>query len=136
MCTRQEVQDIVAKVETRLEKRIEDMEKHQNTRLEQSHLAVADTVSAFGEEIKKDREQMREYISLKFDPILAQVTKTNGRVTFNEKMIWLAMGAIIILAPIFSWFILDYIEFKQNLSDKISESVETALGNYEFEISK
>lgn len=60
----------------------------------------------------------------------------NGRVSFNEKMIWLAMGAIIILAPIFSWFLLNYIEFKQAFRHDIELTIKETLDDYEFEVAK
>ena len=136
MYSREEVQDIVSKAETRLEKQIESLETHQNKRLEESHMALSKSISSFGADIKNIDSSIKEYINLKTSPIIEQVMKTNGRVSFNEKMIWLAMGAIIILAPIFSWFLLDYIEFKQQLNSQIEKSVSTVLNNYEFEIAK
>ena len=132
MCSREEVQDIVSKAETRLEKQIESLETHQNKRLEESHMALSKSISNFGADIKNIDSSIKEYINLKTSPIIEQVMKTNGRVSFNEKMIWLAMGAIIILAPIFSWFLLDYIEFKQQLNSQIEKSVTSVLNNYEF----
>lgn len=136
MCSREEVQGIVSKAETRLEKQIESLETHQNKRLEESHMALSKSISGFGADIKNIEGNIKEYINLKTSPIIEQVMKTNGRVSFNEKMIWLAMGAIMILAPLFSWFLLDYIEFKQQLNSQIEKSVTTTLDNYEFEIAK
>ena len=136
MCSREEVQSIVSKAETRLEKQIESLETHQNKRLEESHRALSKSISGFGADIKNIEGNIKEYTNLKTSPIIEQVMKTNGRVSFNEKMIWLAMGAIIILAPIFSWFLLDYIEFKQQLNSQIEKSVSSVLNNYEFEVSK
>jgi len=136
MCSREEVQSIVSKAETRLEKQIESLETHQNKRLEDSHMALSRSISNFGADIKSIEVKIKEYIDLKTSPIIDQVMKTNGRVSFNEKMIWLAMGAIMILAPLFSWFLLDYIEFKQQLNSQIEKSVTTTLDNYEFEIAK
>ena len=136
MCSREEVQSIVSKAETRLEKQIESLETHQNKRLEESHMALSKSISNFGADIKNIEGNIKEYINLKTSPIIEQVMKTNDRVSFNEKMIWLAMGAIIILAPIFSWFLLDYIEFKQQLNSQIEKSVSSVLNNYEFEVSK
>ena len=136
MCSREEVQSIVSKAETRLEKQLESLETHQNKRLEESHMALSKSISGFGADIKNIEGNIKEYINLKTSPIIEQVMKTNDRVSFNEKMIWLAMGAIIILAPIFSWFLLDYIEFKQQLNSQIEKSVSSVLNNYEFEVSK
>ena len=136
MCSREEVQSIVSKAETRLEKQLESLETHQNKRLEESHTALSKSISGFGADIKNIEGNIKEYINLKTSPIIEQVMKTNDRVSFNEKMIWLAMGAIIILAPIFSWFLLDYIEFKQQLNSQIEKSVSSVLNNYEFEVSK
>lgn len=136
MCSAKQVQDIVSLTETRLEKQIESLEAHQNKRLEDSHMALSRSISNFGADIKSIEVKIKEYIDLKTSPIIDQVMKTNGRVSFNEKMIWLAMGAIMILAPLFSWFLLDYIEFKQQLNSQIEKSVTTTLDNYEFEIAK
>lgn len=32
-------------------------------------------------------------------PLVIQVTKTNGRVSVMEKMVWMAAGAVVILTP-------------------------------------
>lgn len=81
---------------------------------------------------------IKEHMDLKISPLLTQVLKTNGRVTFNEKMIYLAIGALAILTPVFSWFILDYISFKEQLPTKIGDVVDgavyRALDNYQWEV--
>lgn len=58
MCTTAEVQDIVSKAEERLEKQIKDLEERQNERLEASHLAVANSVSEFGKDLKSLTEKI------------------------------------------------------------------------------
>lgn len=88
--------------------------------------------------LSEQSADIKEHMDLKIAPLLTQVLKTNGRVTFNEKMIYLAIGALIILTPVFSWFILDYLKFKENLPDAIGkavdESVYRALDTYQWEV--
>ena len=53
MCSTAEVQDIVNKAESRLDKKIEALEAHQDKRLEESHMAIAKSVSNFGADLKR-----------------------------------------------------------------------------------
>lgn len=67
--------------------------------------------------------------------ILAQVKYTNGRVRWNEKMIYMALGALAIIAPVLAWYMADYLHFKENYQSNLSTSIQSALDGYEFEIT-
>lgn len=139
MCTRKEVEDIVEKAERRLELKIAEVEKRQNERLEESHRAISKSVSDFGGDIKKLKDELKEFIGLTLTPIINQVQgfqKIEEKVGFNSKMILLAMGALLILSPLITWLLMDYVEFKENLHFLIEKSVSSALNNYEFELTK
>lgn len=88
--------------------------------------------------LSEQSADIKEHMDLKTAPLLTQALKTNGRVTRNEQMIYLATGALIILTPVFSWFILDYIALKERLPETIGkavdESVYRALDNYQWEV--
>tara|TARA_R110000850_G_scaffold61209_1_gene139976 strand:- start:1235 stop:1537 length:303 start_codon:yes stop_codon:yes gene_type:complete len=84
--------------------------------------------------LKQSTDDIKEFISLKVDPLAAAVTYTNGKVRFNEKMIYMALGAMLLVTPMLSWFILDYLDFKDQYRDDIKVTVETVLGNYEFDL--
>lgn len=77
---------------------------------------------------------IKEHIDLKISPLLTQVLKTNGRVSFNEKMIYIAIGALAIITPVLSWFLLDYLAFKEEFPEQVTEAVYQALDNYQFEV--
>ena len=70
------------------------------------------------------------------EKILSQVTYTNGRVRWLEKMIYLALGALIILTPICTWFIKDYIDFKQSYRSDLSDTIYDVLDHYQFELTE
>ena len=42
---------------------------------------------------------LKEHMNLIIEPIRIQTTKTNGRVSIMEKMVWMAAGAVVILTP-------------------------------------
>lgn len=84
--------------------------------------------------LSEQSADIKEHMDLKIAPLLTQVLKTNGRVTFNEKMVYTAMGALIMFTPVFSWFILDYIAFKEDLPRTVRESVIQVLDSRQFEL--
>lgn len=84
--------------------------------------------------LSEQSADIKEHMDLKIAPLLTQVLKTNGRVSFNEKMVYVAIGALGIFTPIFSWFILDYIAFKERFPNEVTEAVYNALENYQFEV--
>lgn len=46
---------------------------------------------------------LKEHITSVISPLTIQVTKTNGRVRWLEKMIWMALGALALLTPWAIW---------------------------------
>ena len=64
MCSKAEVQAIVSEAETRLERKMEMLETRQIKRLEDSHMAIAKSVSGFGDDLKQLTEQMKGIVDL------------------------------------------------------------------------
>lgn len=64
-------------------------------------------------------KDLKEHMTLHLDPLTKQVEKTNGTVKFLTKMIYVAIGALIILWPIMVWFIQDYFAFKEALAESV-----------------
>ena len=58
--------------------------------------------------------------------ILNQVKYTNGRVRWNEKMIYMAMGALTILTPLVTWALVEI--------STIDEKIAGQLDGYEIQI--
>jgi len=88
--------------------------------------------------LDEQSKDIKDHMDMKIAPLLTQVLKTNGRVNFNEKMIYLAMGAIPLCASVMSWMLLDYLDFKKNLeatlTAKVEDAVYQALDNYQWEV--
>lgn len=49
---------------------------------------------------------IKEHIDKAIGPLTAQVFKTNGRVGWLEKMVWMATGAVLVLFPITGWVLI------------------------------
>lgn len=65
-----------------------------------------------------------------------QSNKTNGRVTWMERMIWGATGALTIITPISFWLVTEAMNeqqqvqaIKATLAAQVSQSVEQGLNN-------
>ncbi len=50
--------------------------------------------------LDKQSEELKEHIDKTVEPLLVQVKKTNGRLSWVEKMVWIATGSLIILVPL------------------------------------
>jgi hypothetical protein len=61
----------------------------------------------------------------------AQAKKTNGRVNWMEKTIWLSMGAIPLLTIWAGWLTLEILDGRDVRSNEIQSAVIQALDNYE-----
>lgn len=77
---------------------------------------------------------IKEHIDLKVSPLLEQVKKTNGRVSWNEKMIYLAMGSLFIVLPMLTYVLVDYWRFKERFPEAVSDAVREGLDTYQFEV--
>ncbi len=64
MCSREEVALIVAESEKRLETKMNDLEEKQIKRLNDSHMAIAKSVSDFGSDLKELKESIKGVTSL------------------------------------------------------------------------
>jgi len=89
------------------------------------------------EKMMKDiTDDVKSHIDLKVEPLTKQVTYTNGRVRFTEKMIYLAVGALFFVTPTITWLLMDYLEFKQQYTKEIQTAIDTTLQNYRFEVTQ
>lgn len=67
---------------------------------------------------------IKKHIDLTVAPLLAQVKKTNGRVGWLEKMVWMACGAVVILAPLTTVMVSQVIQLKDLISAQRTNQVE------------
>lgn len=70
---------------------------------------------------------LKEHISIHLEPIKIQTTKTNGRVSIMEKMVWMAAGAVVILTPFVYYIATEVGEIKDNLRDTVREESRQAV---------
>jgi hypothetical protein len=87
MCSKAEVQAIVSEAETRLERKMEMLELQQIKRLEDSHMAIAKSVSGFGNDLKQLTAQLDGVLSL-----------YNGASTMKKFIVGLASFVLAITA--------------------------------------
>jgi prophage DNA circulation protein len=87
MCSKAEVQAIVSEAETRLERKMESLETRQIKRLEDSHMAIAKSVSGFGNDLKQLTAQLDGVLSL-----------YNGASTLKSFIVGLASTILAITA--------------------------------------
>lgn len=87
MCSAKEVQKIVAEAEARLKKEMEMLETRQIKRLEDSHMAIAKSVSGFGNDLKQLTAQLDGVLSL-----------YNGASTMKKFIVGLASFVLAITA--------------------------------------
>lgn len=72
-------------------------------------------------------DDLKEHMSLLTEPIRIQTTKTNGRVSIMEKMVWMAAGAVIILTPVTYYLASEVTDLKEHQSDIIRAEIRQAL---------
>lgn len=87
MCSAKEVQKIVAEAEARIKEEMESLETRQIKRLEDSHMAIAKSVSGFGNDLKQLTEQLDGVLSL-----------YNGASTMKKFIVGLASFVLAITA--------------------------------------
>ncbi len=79
-------------------------------------------------------DDLKEHMELLIAPLLKQVTKTNGRLSMAEKLIWLAVGALPVVAGVLIFLAKDYMDFKENFREEIHSAVESSIDNYRFQV--
>lgn len=62
---------------------------------------------------------LKEHISIHLEPIKIQTTKTNGRVSVIEKMVWMAAGAVVILTPFTYYIATEMGEMKESIRETV-----------------
>lgn len=71
---------------------------------------------------------LKEHMSLLITPLTTQVTKTNGTVKWQTKMLYMALGALILLVPWAGWVTTQILTVRQYVTvDELNTSVENAL---------
>lgn len=83
---------------------------------------------------------LKEHFDDTIEPLTVQVTKTNGRLRWAERMIWVAMGALVILTPLMTWALVQIVGLKDSIKNDIHTQTQTAvqdvLSQYEIKITK
>lgn len=70
---------------------------------------------------------LKEHMNLIIEPIRVQTTKTNGRVSIMEKMVWMAAGAVVILTPFTYYIATEVGEIKESLRETVRAEARTAV---------
>jgi len=70
---------------------------------------------------------LKEHMSLIIEPIRIQTTKTNGRVSIMEKMVWMAAGAVVILTPFTYYIATEVGQLKDSVREETRQAVDEAL---------
>lgn len=74
---------------------------------------------------------IKEHITSVISPLTIQVTKTNGRVRWLEKMIWMALGALALLTPWAIWMTSQQVEREKPISkDEVETLIDDRLTDY------
>ena len=63
-CSSEEIQEIMSQYTAQLRLEISDLEKRQDEKLEKSHMAVAQSVSGFGNDLKALRTEIKSIVDL------------------------------------------------------------------------
>ncbi len=53
--------------------------------------------------LDEQSKELKEHITLLINPLTMQVTKTNGTVKWQTKMLYMALGALMLLMPWAGW---------------------------------
>lgn len=86
-----------------------------------------DEIKRLEERLEAQSKDLKEHFTIQLDPIRIQTTKTNGRVSIMEKMVYMAAGAVVILTP-FTYFIATEVgEIKDSLRDTVREESRQAV---------
>lgn len=89
--------------------------------------------------LESQTEDLKEHLDIRLEPIAVQVKKTNGRVNWIEKMVYLAIGALIILAPLMTWSLMQLVNLKDSLKNEVhtetQQAVQDALSHYNVQIT-
>lgn len=75
---------------------------------------------------------LKGHFDLVIKPLVVQVTKTNGRVSWLEKMMWLALGALAIAMPLLTWVVNTVSKQQAVQTSQIQQAVRDALEIYEI----
>lgn len=85
--------------------------------------------------LDEQSNDLKGHFDLVIKPLVVQVTKTNGRVSWLEKMMWLALGALAIAMPILTW-VVNTVSKQQAVqavqTSQIQQAVRDALEIYEI----
>lgn len=80
-------------------------------------------------------EDLKDHFDQKIEPLTTAVNKTNGRVGWLEKMVWLATGAVIILTPLTYWLATQVVNEKTEQATITQQAVSEALSQYNIKVS-
>lgn len=77
--------------------------------------------------LDEQSSDIKEHMDAAIAPLVVQVTKTNGRVSVIEKMVWMAAGAVVILTP-FTYYLASRISsIQESIQTQTRQAVDDAL---------
>lgn len=79
---------------------------------------------------KREIDTFHESISKALVRIETQTVHTNGRVSWLEKMVYTAIGALFFIVPVMTWLLSDYLDLKASLLQRNYSSIEEYLPPY------
>ena len=82
----------------------------------------------------REIDRMHDNIFSALCRIEKQTVETNGRVSWLEKMMYMAIGALFFVTPLLTWLLVDYVAFQEQYSKEVRSAVVETISNYQFEV--
>lgn len=77
--------------------------------------------------LDEQSKELKEHISLLISPLTKQVMLTNGTVKWQTKLLYIGIGALVLLTPWASWVTVSLLSQDKNLITQ--EDLDTAVNN-------
>ena len=83
--------------------------------------------------LDEQSKELKEHFSLLINPLTQQVTKTNGTVKWQTKMLYMALGALMLLMPWAGWVTTTVLSqekdaiTKSDIDDAVNRAIERNL---------
>lgn len=90
------------------------------------------SVRQIEEKFKVQTDDLKEHMGLLINPLTAQVTKTNGTVQWQTKMLYMGLGALFLLVPWAGWVTTELLqrESKNITQEDLDRAVDKAVQNH------
>lgn len=74
---------------------------------------------------------IKSHVDMKIEPLTAQVTKTNGTVAWQTKLLYTGLGALMLLVPWAGWVTTQILENEDSLTrDDVIQIIDDSLEDY------